>query len=242
MEAVFVDLSGSTGRHARPRLALRWRWTLACGAGEMIGLVYPALAGVLLAAFFGGVEPSGLPGKLLVLAVMVLAGAAEGATLGLFQARILADLLPGFRVRRWVKATAIIAMIGWIGGMAMPLFGPGAPGGDPQAAEPPLGAMLLYAAAFGGVAGLVFGGGQWLVLRRYATGGLRWILCWGLAWALAMMLIFAIAGLQTETTKAWAVILGAAIAGGGAGLVIGLVSSIGVGGLKPRPRVEGAAS
>jgi hypothetical protein len=215
------------------------RWTLACGAGEMIGLVYPTLAAILLAAWFGGIEPAGLGGKLLVLAVMTLAGGAEGATLGLFQARILTGVVPGLRARIWVATTAIVAMLGWVAGMAVPLFFLG-DAASPPMPEPSAAMELLYAAGFGMAAGLLFGGGQWLALRRHATGGALWILSWGFAWAAAMTLIFAVAGLATDATAIWKIILGAAFAGGAAGLLIGLVSSVGVRALKPR-RLAGAS-
>lgn len=199
----------------------------------MIGLVYPTLAAILLAVWFGGIEPGSLSGKLLVLTVMTLAGGAEGATLGLFQARILTGILPGLRARVWVMATAIVAMIGWIVGLSVPLFLSGS--GAEAMPEPPVAFVMLYAGGFGFAAGLLFGFGQWLVLRRYAEAGWRWILSWGVAWGTAMMVIFAAAGLQTETTPSWGIIIGAAAAGGVGGLLIGLISSFGVTRLRPRP-------
>lgn len=233
-DAAFLDQQPALTATQRRRPPLWLRWTLACGAGEMIGLVYPALAAIVLAAAFGGVEPQHPAGKLAVLAVMILAGGLEGATLALFQARVLSGLLPGFRVRAWVGVTAAIAMLGWAAGMGMALFAFNGVGAATPPPEPSLALVLLYAGGFGAAAGFLFGFGQWLVLRRYAEGGRAWIAAWSAAWAVAMVLIFAIAGLQTETTPAAAIIAGAAVAGAAAGLAIGAITSLAVTRLKPR--------
>lgn len=231
MEAAFVQSADRLGRYTRARLPLRWRWTLACGAGETIGFVYPALAALLLVFFFDGAAPLGLPGKLLALMAMIAAGALEGATLGLFQARILADHLPGFRVRRWVAATAAVAALLWALGTGLALFGAARAA---EAAAPPLTGMLLDAAGLGLAVGILFGGGQWIFLRRHATGAVRWIGSWGLAFALALTLIVAAGSLPREASPAALVILAAAATAGAAGLVLGVLSSFGAAGLKPR--------
>ena len=49
---------------------------------------------------------------------------------------------------------------------------------------------LLITIAFAGLsAGLIIGGGQWLLLRNWFSNGLKWILPTGLSWSIGLILV-----------------------------------------------------
>jgi len=66
-------------------------------AGELIGFVPPALIGAML-VWLGAPE-------VLLVAGLVIAGSAEGAVLGAFQARFIHDVFPD--VTKWTSTTAV---------------------------------------------------------------------------------------------------------------------------------------
>lgn len=90
------------GRHA-----LWWRWCLLVTLGELAGFSVPAAMGVWSSTMTTAAQ----------LAVMVGAGAVEGAFLGAAQAVVLRRALPGFRSGTWVGATAAAAAGAWFLGM-----------------------------------------------------------------------------------------------------------------------------
>ncbi len=83
------------------------RWVVLVAAGELAGFALPAAAGIWSAPMRPGAQ----------LAVMTAAGVFEGAVLGGAQAAVLHRVLPGFRARAWVVATALAAALAWFVGM-----------------------------------------------------------------------------------------------------------------------------
>jgi hypothetical protein len=198
------------------------RWIAACAAAELIGIGAAAGIAVAIGAVVG--EPHTTASRLVVLAAMTAAGAIEGAALGWLEWRMLRRRLPLLRAGAWVGTTVAIAVIGWVVGMSASLFRGGGDGA--VAVEPGLARVLVMAAVMGGAAGAVFGGAQWLVLRRYAPHAGRWIAIHVPAWAAAMAAIFLGASVPESGWPAWAV--GASGAAGGlcGGLLLGAITGL----------------
>ena len=79
------------------------RWTLACGAGETLGMAAAAgVAGVLLATVG---EPHDWPGALAVWLGSIAGGAVEGLAVGSLQFAVLRGHVT--HPRRWVTANAL---------------------------------------------------------------------------------------------------------------------------------------
>ena len=88
--------------------------------------------------------------------------------------------------------------------------------------------MIIFAAVFGAVAGVVFGFAQWLVLRRQTKQGAIWILANAAGWALAMSVIYLGASLPTAEWPIAAVVVDGALTGIVAGLSVGGVTGTGL--------------
>jgi hypothetical protein len=140
-------------------------WVTACAVGELVGFLVPAAVGATLASSDSG----------WAVPALVLAGAGEGAVLGLSTAVVLGRAVSDFRPRAWVLATAIGAAFAWLLGLA-----PSA-GASTWQSWPP----FLVAAA--GVAlGLLLvcsvGAAQAWVLREHLARAWRWVPASAAAW------------------------------------------------------------
>jgi uncharacterized protein YbjT (DUF2867 family) len=194
---------------SRPPLGggfLAW-WTAASVVGEVLGL---GLIGLIL----GVVVPS-VGSALLSVLLGLLAGLFEGALVGGLLGAVLVAVRPELRLRAWVVATVLGAIIGWGLGTLPSLFV------EDGGAEPPLGWMLLGAAALGLVAGPVLGFFQARVLRVLGVRPLMWIGGVAVAWALGMPLVFLAASQPWSRAPMMVALL--VLAGGVVGLVTGLV-------------------
>ena len=146
--------------------ALWRRWTAVVTAGEAAAFALPAMAGALLAAYD--------PPFAMLAAVVLVAGAAEGAVLGLAQAIALRSALASVSTRSWVRATTAGALVAWMVGLIP--FGVEIGDRDPWllvAAGVPLGLVLLTA----------MGVLQARVLRGHVERPRRWIAATAAAWA-----------------------------------------------------------
>jgi hypothetical protein len=198
------------------------RWISACAIAEAIGIGVAGLVAIVLAAALGAPETAAERG--LVLGAMVAAGSIEGLALGALQWSVLRERLPGIRFRAWVGATVAVAALGWLIGMAGPTFA--ADDAGATADEPTAFVVIVVAALIGAAAGAVFGGAQWLVLRRHAPRAWRWVAINVPAWAVAMAAIFAGATAPAPGWPAWA-IAGSAVAGGlGGGAALGAITGV----------------
>jgi hypothetical protein len=177
-----------------------WRWLALTTAGEVLGFAVPAVTGALTATY-------GVAGWRQA-AALIVAGAAEGAALGMAQAVVLRRVVAGMNRSSWVLATALGAMLAYAMGML------------PSALFPlALPAMVVIGAVAGSVLLGSIGMAQWLVLRRYRPRSASWIAVTACAWLLGLVVFFAIA------TPLWqpgqSVVLVAAI-----GLVAGLAMAV----------------
>lgn len=141
-------------------------WFVCVTIAEVLGFVAPAVTGALTA----DAAPA------VTLPALLLAGAVEGAVLGLGQGVVLRAAVPGLPVRRWVAATTAGAVLAYGLGMLPPTaYGV-------AAAWPP---VVLGVA--GGLLGALLlgsiGTAQWLVLRRHVPGSASWVATTALGWA-----------------------------------------------------------
>jgi hypothetical protein len=182
---------------------LRRRWLVAVTAGELAGFSIPAIVGAT--AYAAGLDGLGF------LAALVIAGAGEGAVLGLAQSHVLCRCIPALRRRDWVVATASAAAFAWLLGMLPSTLGE-------RLEQVPL-ALLIPFAALGAVALLLsIGVAQWVVLRHHLPRASRWIAANALAWIAALPVPFVLLG---ASSGAGPVVQ--ALAGVAAGAVMGAV-------------------
>ncbi len=152
-----------------------------------------AWLGVTVVGWTVGFFAGSIVGLLLLLAI----GRVAGLIFGLSVAIAVAGMAVG--VAQWVLLRRRVAQGRWwllasIVGWALNLFifmpligGPSLAGlGAPEGLD--AGAMAATGFLIGGVAGMVVGGLQWLVLRRHFSGAFLWVLGSLLAWALSLLL------------------------------------------------------
>ncbi|QBS46581.1 hypothetical protein DMB37_40025 [Nocardia sp. CS682] len=148
------------------------RWFAFVTVGELFGFAVPAVTGVLVRD----------AAPVAAVVALLIAGGVEGSVLGLFQARVLRPVVPGFRSRTWVFATMLGALVAWSVGVVPVASSEGIGRWSPA---------VLWPAVVGGglIVLLSIGVAQWLVLRRLIAGAGQWIWATALAW-LAGLLAF----------------------------------------------------
>lgn len=151
--------------------ALWRRWTLVVTGGEAAGFLAPAVVGVLV----GGRDSLG--GWLL------LAGAVEGAVLGLAQASVLRRVLPALDVARWVVLTGAAAVLAYALGDTVGWLAEGGVEG-PELVLAGCAALLLLSS---------LGGMQWAELHRHVDHAWTWVGWTAAAWLLALSAFLAVA-------------------------------------------------
>jgi len=191
------------------------RWLLACAVAEAVGMSAAAAAARgAMALDDHGVAAATVLGLLLV----VTGGLVEGAALGWFQSRALADRLGPRGRARWLAVTVLVAGVGWAAASTPAALGPD------TASQPPLLTMMLAAAGLGLVMGAVLGAAQvwaWSARVRHPA---RWIFASAVGWLAAMPVVFAGATLPDADWPTPAVVLDGTVTGLVAGTVLGLVT------------------
>jgi hypothetical protein len=158
-----------------------WRsWTGWVTTGEFVGFSVPAITAALTASLAAGAAAP----------LLILAGAVEGAMLGLAQGHVLARELPTLTVRRWVIATALAAAAAWGIGL-LPMLT------DGRLFDLPILVVIPVVAVLGAVLLGSIGTAQWLVLRHQVTGSGIWIATTAGAWAAGLLVFTAV------TTPLW---------------------------------------
>ncbi len=154
------------------------RWIAVTTAGEIAGFTVPAVAGALTATLHMG--------AVLTVASLVVAGAVEGAVLGVSQALVVRHAVPSVPSRAWIGATAAGAALSY----AIALV-PSAAGG--RLGELPR-IVLVTGGAVLGVAFLVaLGGLPARVLRGRLERAWRWVPVTAGAWTAGLVVFTAIA-------------------------------------------------
>lgn len=151
----------------------RWVWWVS--VGESLGFLAPATAQVVSAALW----------PTATVPLLVLAGFAEGAVLGWFQARVLMTRIPVVSIRRWVLLTGAAAVVAWLAGLLT--FSNEGWQGWPAAAQAATGTVTAV------VLLVSIGLAQWLELRRHVPKAWRWIAGTAAGWAVGLGVFMAVA-------------------------------------------------
>jgi len=154
----------------------RWlaRWIAVVTAGEAVGFAVPAAIGVLTRD-----SASAFP-------LLLVAGAVEGAILGLSQATVLHGQLPYLSKRRWVVLTAAAAMSAYAIGLLPSTLAA-------WWTSWPLIVQVLFFGAGPVVLLISIGLAQWLELRHHLSGATWWIPATALSWLVGLAVFFAVA-------------------------------------------------
>lgn len=190
------------------------RWIAVTTAGEVAGFTVPAAAGALTATLHAG--------AILTVALLVTAGAVEGAVLGASQALVLRRALPSVPRRTWIGATAAGAALSYAIAL-VPSTAGGRLGDLPDIALAVAGAVL-------GVAFLVaLGGLQARVLRGRLERAWRWVPLTAGAWTAGLLVFTAIAPpLWHDGQPIAQIILIGVLAGGAMALTVAAVTGAGL--------------
>ena len=163
-----------------PAHDLRRGWFVSVTVGEFAGFAAPALAGALLA---------GAPDRVFAPALL-LAGAVEGAVLGVAQARVLRRVLDDLPIGRWIGVTAAAAVVAYGIGLAPALL-------TDRLFALPLAVLIPLSAVAAVVLLASIGTAQWTVLRHRVHRAWRWIPVTAVAWAAGLGVFTAV------TTPLW---------------------------------------
>lgn len=170
-----MDFTENTADRVTPRRTFLTAWVGWVTLGESIGFLAPALAQFLAATVWPGAD----------FGLLVLAGVAEGAVLGWFQAHVLRSQLPRIDTARWILLTAAGAAFAWSVGMLPSAF-------ETWQDWPP--AAWL---ASGSVAAILLlgsiGTAQWFELRRHVLRAWRWVVGSSAAWAAGLAVFMLVA-------------------------------------------------
>lgn len=194
------------------------RWVVRCAVAETLGMTAAAAAARTGDRLVG--TPSTAADSTVLISLAVAGGVVEALALGVATAGPLGALAPTLPRRRWVAVTTAVAGLSWAAG-TVPSALPTA--GEATAAAPPLGLILLAAAAIGLATGALLGAAQALVLRGHVRHPWRWCAASTAAWPLPMAVIFAGAGAPGAGWPVWQVLALAAATGAAAGALLGLV-------------------
>lgn len=186
--------SAAVAAAARVRRLPLGRWVGVVTAAEFAGFLAPAVVGALTARAAPDVA----------VPALLVAGALQGAALGLGQAAVLRSAVPGLPRLRWVGATAAGAAVAYLLGLLPSLLSPWALAG--------LGALPL-----------TIGFLQWLVLRRLVARSSSWIAVTAMAWTAGLAAFLALA---TPLWHEGQAVAESVLVGAGAGLVMAAVVAL----------------
>lgn len=159
------------------------RWIAAMLAGEAVGFAAAMMVGRGVVQLIGGEPQGGIAADLFTIGLASLAGAIEGACLGLAQWSVLRRQIPRLPARAWLLATMAGGAMAWALGMTAGAHGP--------AQVPAAWVVVLVVLGSGLVLGAVLGAFQGLALRRYTRDAGRWVGASALGWCVGLMFAYA---------------------------------------------------
>src|SRR5919202_154359 len=211
MSVTLTQMGGpATAQRETAGWGLWRRWTLFTAVGELVGFAAPAI--VMAAGTVGRWSDTAQ------LVAAVLAGAVEGAVLGLAQGRVLHRSLPALSQRAWVLSTALGAMAAYLLAMIAVALG--------DFAQRHVALLVVGGAVLGISFLLSIGLPQWLVLRRHLPKAGWWMPANAVAWPLGVAMPFILLALVPDASPflVWAV---AGIASGVLmGLIVGAITGL----------------
>lgn len=200
-------------------------WIVWVSLGEFAGFLIPLAAETLNLSL----AVPDLPG----FALLVAAGAGEGAVLGTVQGRLLRRELPQLRQGPFAAFTALAAALAWALGQLPSLTAP-------LWTQLPLWVVLPIGIVGGLLLVASIGTGQWLELRRAVARSWRWIPISAGAWLVGLGTFFAIAPpLWQEGQPLGLVVAIGALAAGGMAFAMAVVTGLGALLLVAAPRAHG---
>jgi hypothetical protein len=153
----------------------------------------------------------------------------EGFVVGVAQGAVMRQRLANFKIRSWVIATIIGALLAWMLGM-LPSTLMNLAANDASSAPPmdmPDWISIVLAMPLGAVAGVILASAQWLALRRWIAHAWVWLPANALAWLVGMPVIFiGTSMIQADTgaiQSALMILVAIAIAGAVVGAIHGSV-------------------
>jgi uncharacterized integral membrane protein len=168
----------------------------------------------------------------LTLALALVVGGLEGASLGSGQWLVLRRRFANLSGSSWAGATALGGGLAWALGMGL--------GGRVFTMPPPLWLMATLMVVSGLIFGGLLGGAQWLVLRRHvARGGRawRWPLANAVGWTIGLLAVYAATSFIDESTPVLVTVLITVPAGATMAIVPALVTGLTLRDLPPGRRL-----
>lgn len=210
---VYRDEAAETGALISGFMPL---WVAANMAGEIAGLGTAALVGAAATALVS--QAAGGLIDTLMNAMMVVAGAVEGAAVGFAQWFVLRRFITTLKRSSWIWATIVGSVIAWLVMMPLGQFGanyirPGAPEST----------FILSGPIFGLFLGAILGVAQWTVLRRFVPHSATWIAANALAWSVGMFIVFGGASLPQAGTLPAVTVITVLLTGIAAGPAVGII-------------------
>ena len=200
-------------------------WTIACGIGEFLGIGVAAGIAFLHFRFLG--EPQTIGQRILIIIVMMLAGIIEGLVTGSFQWSVLKKRFINIKAKNWLIFTALGAATAWLLGMISSVFFAPEPSASSLATIELSNVQIALLAAISGVVlGALFGGFQWVELRKHTPNAGRWVLANSLGWAVGLVIIYLGASMPSVDTSLAVIILIATISGLLGGLSVGAITGL----------------
>jgi hypothetical protein len=198
---------------------LWWRWTIANGLAELVGLGGTFVAIGLL---FSRIDTQQASGILMSFAVAIASGAIEATIIGLAQWWAMQPWFPMISRFAWWRGTLIGALLAYgLGYLPSTLMSMGETATQTPQVEPPAWIVMLLATGMGAAAGVVLAFAQWLTLRGKVERAGLWIPANALAWAFGMPLIFWGMDQAFKMVEFWQSVLVVAGALLAAGLLVG---------------------
>jgi len=215
----------------RSLLRLLLRWTGLCAVAELLGIASAAVWYGAMNVWVG--EPKEIALRIGAWLMMSLAAVPEGFVLGGLQSVGLRWFFNGVSTARWVFTTICVGFLGWGIGTFIPLFivdETAMTNGD----EPGLAVTAFFAAIFGILVGLLFGGVQSSALPAEAIRKFPWVVGNAAGWALGLPLIYIGAQIAADQAGWAARIILWACGGVGAGATVGIFTGFALFWMTPR--------
>lgn len=201
------------------------RWVEFVIAGKVLGIAAAIWVGG--AAMSRILELPTLPSLAAAIAVVALAGFAEGSLVGLAQSRVLGGKVAGLRSGWWTITTGIATAAAW----SIAMYANTLALDWDLAAE----TLIVLVVVLGSALGVLVGTVQWFHLRQRLPGAAGWITANAFAWVAGTLAAFGFLAFLGPESSPTEVVLVAVTAGIAVGATVGLITGAALIGLLHRP-------